>query len=561
MLSTDKEEDVKPIRLFMIAIVILAVFGGYQYFDKHRVEIEPNDTTQVVAITEEGIIKKTYPEIEMEWIKAERRVPAELLEAYYIYADYDEEAGMVKVSNGRDTLRYDLVYNSAMLNGVETDHVVPVMLNGEIWLAVEDIAALFDLKYDIDEAQKSVFIKSDRVNYTLGSLVEDALLYEEPGDTRILKKIKHDERIVVFNHDDTYKYVMTPDYQVGYVESTLVEKTEHIEAAVQDRPSKMEKTEPIYLTWEIYGRGYDTDKIGPLKGVNVISPTWYALSDAAGNFENKASDSYIQWAKKRGYAIWALVSNDFDIDRTHTFLHSASARTTFIENLLQEYLGRGYDGINIDFENVYKEDKRALTQFVAELSAAFKNAGLTVSMDVTVPGGSDTWSKCYDRKALGQLVDYLAIMTYDEHWASSPISGSVASYNWVRENMIKISEMVPSEKLLLGVPYYMRVWTEVPSETVANTMIVKSGVLNMPNAEIYIKEKNLNLIWDDKARQYYAAYFENGALKKVWFENAASIREKANLVNELGLGGIAVWRRGFETQDIWGVIDEAIAPK
>jgi len=178
-----------------------------------------------------------------------------------------------------------------------------------------------------------------------------------------------------------------------------------------------------------------------------------------------------------------------------------------------------------------------------------------VSMDVTVMGGSDTWSKCYDRKALGHMIDYLAIMTYDEHWASSPISGSVASYNWVKTSMERIKDDVPSHKLLLGIPYYMRVWTEVPSEDKANTMRVKSGVLNMPNAEKFISEKNLNLIWDENARQYYAGYFENNMLKKIWFENADSIREKASLINELELGGAAVWRRGFETQDIWSVID------
>ncbi len=551
----------KPIRWGVIVVLILALFGGYRYFKINQIEMSPNEITQVIAITEEGIIKKTYPEIEIDWVQTQRRLPAELLEAYYIYADYDEDAGIVMVSNGMDTIAYDLIYGTASLNGVETDLVPPVIRGGEIWLAGDDTAEIYDLKYDLNVPQRSTFVKSERVAYALGSLGDDALLYQTPDQSRILKKIKQKERVVVFDYDEDYKYIMTPDYQVGYVESAIIEKTEHVDASVQDLPSRTEKTEPIYLTWEIYGRGYDTDKIGPLKGVNVISPTWYALSDASGNFESKASDTYIQWAKNRDYALWTLVSNDFDIDRTHAFLHSAQARSTFIENILLEYVSRGYDGINIDFENVYKEDKRALTQFVAELSSAFRRAGLTVSMDVTVPGGSDTWSKCYDRKALGQLVDYLAIMTYDEHWASSPISGSVASYNWVRENMIKISEMVPPEKLLLGIPYYMRVWTEVPSETVANTMTVKSGVLNMPNAQIYIKEKNLNLIWDDNARQYYAGYFENGALKKIWFENAASIREKANLVGELGLGGVAVWRRGFETQDIWGVVDEAITPK
>lgn len=548
----------KPGRIltFLILIAVL-LSAGYYYVSKNKVETEPNDVSQIVVITEKGIYAQAYPEIDAEWLAKGYWIPQSLLENYSIFADYDEEDGLVILSDGYHTIRYDLIYGDAWLDNQTFTMKEPVYDMGQIWVSASDIASVFNLEYDMKAARKTLFLKDNAVSYSLASLSDKALLFMETDEVRVLEKLKKDATVVVFEAEPGYKHVMTADYQVGYIKSDLLGEATYIDRSEEAKVPLTRET-PVFLTWEIYGRGYDTAKIGPLTGVNVISPTWYALSDSKGNFDNKSSEAYIDWAKSRDYELWALVSNDFDVDRTSAFLHSAQARTDFIDNLLDEYLVKDYEGVNIDFENVYKEDKRVLTQFVAELTAAFRAKGIVVSMDVTVPGGSDTWSKCYDREALGQIVDYLAIMTYDEHWASSPISGSVASYNWVRENMIKISEMVPSEKLLLGIPYYMRVWTEVPSQTFANQMDVKSGVLNMPNAEKFIKEKNLNLIWDENARQHYAGYFEDGALKKIWFENATSIKEKAALVNELNLGGAAVWRRGFETEDIWGIISEAL---
>jgi len=525
---------------------------------KSKKTIEPNDVTQIVLVTENKLIQVSYPEEDIEGLLSAGWVPKTLLEAYNIYADFDAEEDMATISDGDNLLRYDIAYETATLNGEAIVMEKPKIQNGELWLPLSGINEYFGLLYAGNIDGKTMFIKNEEVVYTLANLVSDTDLKAEVDNERILKELIEGESVIVFPFNDDYNYVMTADYQVGYVRSealgTLTVMGEKLdqETIVEDK---------VFLTWEIYGRGYDTGKIGAMKGVNVISPAWYALSDDVGNFTSKASENYLSWAKSRDYEVWALVSNDFKVDRTSTFLHSATSRKNFIESLLAEFIKMGYDGVNIDFENVYKEDKRQLTQFVAELTSEFRRAGLTVSMDVTVKGGSDTWSKCYDRKALGHILDYMAVMTYDEHWASSPISGSVASYNWVKSGIEDIMEDVPSQKLLLGIPYYMRVWTEVPSLEKPNAMNVKSGVLNMPNAENFIKEKNLNLIWDEKARQYYAGYIEDGKLKKIWFENGASIKEKASLVNELNLGGAAVWRRGFETQDIWSIIDTEMNSK
>ena len=118
--------------------------------------------------------------------------------------------------------------------------------------------------------------------------------------------------------------------------------------------------------------------------------------------------------------------------------------------LLLTFKDNNFKGINIDFENMYKDDSELLSLFIAELTSAFHRENILVSMDVTFAGGSDTWSKCYNRKVLSQWVDYIIVMAYDEHWGSSPVSGSVASLNWVEENLQKLLTEVDSEKIILG---------------------------------------------------------------------------------------------------------------
>lgn len=545
-------------RVVILLLIAVIAFFGYKVYTKPKKVIEPNDTSQIVLVTDEKMIQMHYPNVEIQWLAEEGWIPQTLLDLYFIYSDYDAEEGIVTISDGYDTVRFDMVYDMSTLNDNPFEMAKPEVREGLLWIPLKSLEDVFGIVYDANVKGKTLFIKKNSVSYELAeATIETDLLYSVDED-RIIDELSPGETLIIFPQDDNFSYVMTTDYQVGYVRKEAVGEKRLYQADSTPKKQPIQRNEKVYLTWEIYGRGFDTDKIGEMRGVNVVSPTWYALSDSKGNFESKPSENYMQWAKSRGYEVWALVSNDFKVDRTSEFLHSSEARKNFIDNLLEEYKRMGYDGVNIDFENVYKEDKRQLTQFVAELATAFRAEDLVVSMDVTVIGGSDTWSKCYDRKALGHLVDYLAIMTYDEHWASSPISGSVSSYNWMKRSMEEITQIVPPEKLLLGIPYYMRVWTEVPSAERANAMDVKSGVLNMPNAEKWIEEKKLNLIWDENARQHYAGFIENGALKKIWFENATSVKEKASLVNEMDLGGVAIWRRGFETQDVWGVVDDAI---
>lgn len=342
------------------------------------------------------------------------------------------------------------------------------------------------------------------------------------------------------------------------VDSMNVERNEVEENMILTRSQLPEK---INMTWEaVYNKKTDISKLYDMPGLDIISPVWYELKDGKGLIKSKKQDDYIEWAREKGYTLWPAVTNSFDTEITHEMMVNNDYRRDFIEKLVTLYENNNFPGINIDFENIYKEDKDILSHFIAELTAAFHRSNILVSMDITFAGGSDTWSKCYDRTTLGEWVDYIVIMAYDEHWASSPISGSVASLSWVDRNLNILANEVDTDKIILGVPFYMRVWFERPSRDYANRMKVTSDAITMHKMEDLLNNGDFTKIWDEPSGQYYISYldFEDQALKKVWIEDSESLKLKVALVHKYGLKGIASWTRGYELESIWPILNEAL---
>ncbi|TGV31235.1 glycosyl hydrolase, partial [Mesorhizobium sp. M00.F.Ca.ET.186.01.1.1] len=206
----------------------------------------------------------------------------------------------------------------------------------------------------------------------------------------------------------------------------------------------------------------------------------------------------------------------------------------------------------------YYEDKERLVQFVRELTPYLHQQGLTVSIDVTIKSNAKTWSMFLDRKALAEVVDYMAVMTYDEHWAASPKAGSVASLPWVEAGLQGVLEEVPNEKLLLGVPFYTRLWTE--AKQADGTVKVSSKALSMPRAQEWIAERKLTPVLDKASGQQYVEYRDpkDGNVYKMWLEDVSSMAKRMELVKKYDLAGVASWRRGFEVPEIWPTIEEGL---
>lgn len=291
-----------------------------------------------------------------------------------------------------------------------------------------------------------------------------------------------------------------------------------------------------------------------LPGIDVLSPSWFIIENAQGKIQTRhGSVKYVRQAHNKGYQVWVLITNNFDPKMTSKLLDSPMARKRVIAQM--EQLAKDYelDGFNLDFENINPADKDKLTDFVQEISKALKPQGLIISIDVTIPSNSGYWSKCYDRKAIAEVVDYMMLMAYDEHGASSEVSGSVASLPWVEDGIQKtLQEGVPEKKLILGMPLYMRTWQERKGK-------VKAKTLSMAQADKVIQEKGLVPVWLPKEGQYYFEYQEKNTRYRVWQENRRSLALKASLVNRYNLAGGAYWRSTLETEDVWPALAENLS--
>lgn len=377
----------------------------------------------------------------------------------------------------------------------------------------------------------------------------------------IVEDLQAGASLILWGEEEGWYKAQSAEGHIGYVA-----KKDAVLADIERVPSPSEETEEpfvawkqtgkrINMTWEaVYSANPDTSQIGELTGVNVVSPTWFELQDGKGTIKSKADAGYSAWARAKGIQVWGLFSNGFEPDRTTEALATYESRANMIRQLLAYAKSFRLQGINIDFENVYTKDKDNLVQFVREMTPLMHEQGLVVSIDVTPKSNSEMWSLFLDRKRLAETADYLILMAYDEHWATSPTAGSVSSLPWTEASVKRLLEedSVPRDKLILGMPLYTRLWTETPDGKVT------SKTMSMNAVKELLKEKKLTPRLSSDTGQHYVEYKENGATKKIWIEDAISIQARAGLVKKYGLAGAATWRRGFESADIWKALDQAL---
>ncbi len=274
-------------------------------------------------------------------------------------------------------------------------------------------------------------------------------------------------------------------------------------------------------------------------GDNIISPSWFKLHSLGLEASPNINIDYVKAYKNKGYHIWPLITNRFDSNFTSGILADQSVWKKYAHNLVQYAYIYGFDGYNFDFENIDYADRDRLTTFVSYLSNHLHQYNIKTSIDVTGYSDSPEWSLVYNRKALADTVDYVVLMAYDETWAKSTTAGPVASYPWVRSHTERMLSEVPSQKLILGVPFYMRLWHDTNGYT-------KSETLAMKNTGNYFANYRDKMTWDDRLKLYYLSIPTAAGSDRIWFEDNTSLGLKLDLVKELHLGGFAAWRKGFE---------------
>ncbi|MDF2545302.1 MAG: glycoside hydrolase [Anaerosolibacter sp.] len=434
---------------------------------------------------------------------------------------------------------------------------------GTIFIPVTLLKEILGIKIDYIEDGATVIIDAAATEISQGEIVGNKVGMKEKASRLEFSKaeLKLGDRIVVFEEVGDWYHIRSNTGELGYVEKKHVQILNPVESPSMQINEKRAQEDlgdkKINIAWEyVHDKSPNIGAESRIQSLDVVVPTWFSIADESGIVMNKGNRHYVNEAHKKGYKVWGLVDNGFDPALTSQILQDPQKRKQVIGQLLMYASIYNLDGINVDFENIYYKDKDVLTAFVRELSYYTNKQNISLSMDVTVPSSSEQWSKVYDRKELAKHVDYMAVMTYDEHWATSPVSGSVASMPWVERGIIRSMENIPPEKLLLGLPFYTRVWKEYRDET--GKIKVESKAVSMVRAKEIIEEKDAAVLWNEDLGQYYAQYEEDGATFKIWLEDARSIALKTTLVEKYDLAGTASWRRGFEDQDVWMVLDEII---
>lgn len=496
-------------------------------------------------------------------------LPLPLLQEYVDSSiRYEEKTKSVILSTESELLYMQEDKTAASLNNQPLElRLAPEVQEGVTYLPADVLEDLYGFEIHEDTATGAVLLMNAGESVPLGKVKGEegdktvALRNEATIHAPIVADIPPGTIVSIWKEEnEDWLYVQLGSGYAGYVKTSDIildgQKTVEPKSYIPSRAERSWKGKPVNLYWEaVYERKPDPSKFGELPGVNVASPTWFSIIDGEGNVRSKADSAYVQWAHGQGIEVWGLLSNSFDPDMTTEALSTYEKRMNIIIQILQYSDLYKLDGINIDFENVYTKDGENVTQFMRELKPMAQAKNLIVSIDVTPKSNSEMWSAFLDRKALGEVVDYLIVMAYDEHWAASPVAGSVASLPWVERSISRIIEEdnVPPEKLILGVPLYTRIWTE--AEVDGKTK-VSSKAVSMNAVEKIIKEKKLTPTFDKAAGQNYVEYTEEGALRKIWIEDKVSLKSRVELAKSFGLGGIASWTRSFSNASAWEALQE-----
>ena len=368
----------------------------------------------------------------------------------------------------------------------------------------------------------------------------------------ILTSAKKGEQLRLIEEMENWDQVATDDGYIGYIDKKMVgeaEKTKIERNFKKEKYSYLTMDSKINMVWHQVtstdANAYFADATANMTGVNVISPTWFYLTDTSGNIANIASADYVSQAHEKGLQVWGLIDNFTQEVSTTETLSSTAARQNIISQLIQAAQDVGMDGINVDFESLSEDVGIHFLEFLRELSIECHKNNLVLSVDNPVP---EDFTSHYDRAEQGRVVDYVIIMGYDEHYVGSE-AGSVASLPWVEQGIQDTLEEVPAERVINAIPFYTRLWRTTGGN-------VTSEAIGMDQAQQTIAENNVETYWDKTTSQNYGKYDIDNSTYQIWLEDAQSVAEKVKLVSKYDLAGVSAWKLGFENSGIWQVISD-----
>ena len=559
MKEKNEKNSSKLIFNIFIVIVFLVLVGGVFYLSPNYIREDYDGKTKVL-INNNNVTLKMKNDVYIDENNNVFLSLADVRNYFDKYIEYDKENGSIVTTSEINIAKMSTKDNKITINGQEEElNSSAIEKNETIYLPFSEISEkVYDVDLEYIKDTNTIIIDSlDRKQEVANTTKETKLKYKPQTLSGTLEKLDANEQVVYIEETNNWAEVRSKDGTIGYIKK---EDLGNVEVA-REAKEYIDKVEgKVNLVWDYYSEyAKAPDRTGEtMDGVNVVSPSFFSLERGSNGeiYDNAKDDGaeYIEWAHNNNYQVWAMFSNNSLKDTTSQILNDYEKRETMIENLMDLVEEYNLDGVNVDFENMNESDKDVYSRFLIELAPRLKKIGKTLSVDVTAPDGSETWSLCFDRNTIANVADYIVFMAYDQYGTSSNKAGTTAGYNWVEANIKKFlgQEDVDPEKIILGIPLYMRLWEEEEDGT------AKPEVVNMRDMFDVLPENQV-ATWDEELKQYYVEYEEDGKKYKMWVENEKSVGEKINLANQYNLAGIAFWEKDRETNDeFWTFVKEQL---
>ena len=475
----------------------------------------------------------------------------------YIYED-TENNNIVTTYNNK-IASISLSKNKISINGSNKNtYAHAENKDGTIYIPITELEDVYGIEIKYLPDSKVLTVDSTSKEQKKAIIIKNvAVKSSTKFIAKTIDRVKKGSYVIVVSEDKGYTKIRTENGKVGYVKSNKIANTVVVREEMQETK---QITGKVNLVWDYYSEVASApDRTGvTMDGVNVVSPAFFHLNtngELTGNV-GQAGVTYIEWAHSNGYKVWPMVQNAGDgmLNVTSNIMNDYNKRQNLINKIVDYCVKYKLDGINVDFENMKQEDKDMYSRFIIELTPRLKDMGVVVSVDVTAPDGSETWSMCFDRNVIGDVADYIIFMAYDQYGTSSNKSGTTAGYDWVNVSLNKFlkTEEIKNDKIILAIPLYTRLWTEDSSGNV-----VKQTTVSLKNIDKVIPS-DVQKTWDDNLKQYYVEYQDGSYTKKMWIEDEKSLKEKISLIKNNNLAGVASWEKGMETDNFWTFLKESL---
>ena len=552
-----KEQKKKRIIKIFISIIVIILIGIIAYNINNHIILDKNKNINLV-INNKNVTSNLKKEIiiENDNIYLSKQDLGNFFDKY-IYEDTENDNIVTTYNNKIASI--SLEENKININGSnKSTYAHAENRDGIIYIPITELEDVYGIEIKYIENSKVLTIDSTSKEQKKAIITKDvAVKSSTKFVAKTIDRIKKGSYVIVVSEDKGYTKIRTENGKVGFVKSN---KITNIVVVREEMQEKKQIEEKVNLVWDYYSEvasAPDRTEV-TMDGVNVVSPAFFHLNSKGELTENigQAGKDYIEWAHSNGYKVWPMVQNAGNgmINVTSDIMNDYNKRQELINEIVYYCVKYRLDGINIDFENMKQEDKDMYSRFIIELTPRLKDMGMVVSVDVTAPDGSETWSMCFDRNVIGDVADYIVFMAYDQYGTSSNKSGTTAGYDWVNVSLNKFlkTEEIKSDKIILAIPLYTRLWTEDSSGKV-----VKQTTVSLKNIDKTIPD-GVEKQWDDNLKQYYVEYQDGQYTKKMWIEDEKSLKEKISLIKNNNLAGVASWEKGMETDNFWTFLKESL---